>query len=122
MKQDNLPARRVKADLDLFREADSNPAIRSLKAGLLCDMCVNRVSMALKSQPPDKWTGTEANKWAGAARILRDLEVELAPSGRGTESKIRDITSEMGRILGGNKSKRKHGKTQPPPRQGVTDA
>ena len=120
MKQDNLPARRVKADLDLFREADSNPAIRSLKAGLLCDMCVNRVSMALKSQPPDKWTGAEANKWAGAARILRDLEVELAPSGRGTESKIRDITAEMGRILGGNKGKRKRGKSQPPQGQGVT--
>ena len=123
--QVTLPVR-VRANLALFDEiAPEDVQQRRLKLLTLGELVANRIFAALKSMAAERKpaTSTDVAKLSSAYHILSEAAEVLSGAGEGGDpAKIRDITAEMGRILGGNKGKRKHSKAQPPPRQGVTDA
>ncbi|RKZ03082.1 hypothetical protein DRQ25_18065 [Candidatus Fermentibacteria bacterium] len=72
---------------------------------------------------PHKASATDIAKLAGAAKILYDLEGELTQGGDTNTRAIKDITADMGRILGSSRGKGSTGalnETQSTHKQAIT--
>ena len=99
----NKPVQYIPPDMSIFDNIETQNSIRAKKAGYLAELAMNSIFATLKSYCPEEGKATDINKLAGAIKLLADLEAQYKPGSEADTRKVKDITAEMGRILGVDK-------------------